>query len=75
MAGQHSGDNTQKAKSNGPLGQSIPAYTAHAVSVSLPLWEDNVGYEKGDRRVLDTMENGYPRFFIHLTIQDLQSAF
>ena len=52
-----------------PLGSSVPALTAHAISVSLPTWEDNIGYEEGDKRVVDRMETGYPRFFIHRSIQ------
>ncbi|WVO20138.1 uncharacterized protein IAS62_001429 [Cryptococcus decagattii] len=54
-----------------PLGCSVPVLTAHAISVSLPTWEDNVGYEEGDKRVVDRMETGYPRFFIHRSIQKL----
>ena len=56
-----------------PLGGGVPALTPHAISVSLPKWEDNVGYEEGDPRVLDKMETGYPRFFIHLSIQKVSS--
>ena len=51
------------------LGTSIPADTPHAISVSLPTWKDNVDYEEGDKRVVDRMVNGYPRFFIHLSIR------
>lgn len=51
------------------LGAAVPALTAHAISVSLPTWEDNVGYEEGDKRVMDVMVSGYPRFFIHLSIR------
>ncbi|PWY87996.1 PLP-dependent transferase [Aspergillus sclerotioniger CBS 115572] len=50
------------------LGDSIPSLTPHAVSVSLPTWRDNVGYEEGDKRVLDKLPTGYPRFFIHKLI-------
>ena len=32
-----------------------------AVSVSLPTWEANVGYEKGESWVVDKMKCGYPR--------------
>jgi cystathionine gamma-synthase len=52
-----------------PLGSSVPAMTDHAISVSLPTWDDNIGYEEGDKRVMDKMETGYPRFFIHRSIQ------
>jgi len=50
------------------LGESIPPYVPHAISVSLPTWRDNVGYEEGEKRVIDAMRNGYPRFFVHLSI-------
>ena len=46
------------------LGQPIPD-ERHAVSVCLPRWSDNVGYEEGDPAVTDAMQCGYPRFFIH----------
>ncbi|KAI0453984.1 pyridoxal phosphate-dependent transferase [Xylaria acuta] len=55
------------------LGDSIPPNTAHAVSVSLPTWKANVGYEKGEQWVLGTMITGYPRFFIHKAIQALSA--
>lgn len=57
-----------------PLGYSIPYLTPHAVSVSLPTWRDNVGYEEGDKRVVDAMQTGYPRFFVHRSIQKVRSA-
>ncbi|KAI1751134.1 pyridoxal phosphate-dependent transferase [Xylaria castorea] len=53
------------------LGDSIPPNTAHAVSVSLPTWKANIGYEEGEQWVLGTMITGYPRFFIHKAIQAL----
>lgn len=49
------------------LGQPIPA-RLHAVSVCLPTWADNVGYEKGDPRVTGRMQCGYPRFFLHPSV-------
>lgn len=56
------------------LGESIPPDTAHAVSVSLPTWKSNVGYEEGERWVVDSMTTGYPRFFIHRSIAALAEA-
>ncbi|EST04635.1 Cys/Met metabolism, pyridoxal phosphate-dependent enzyme [Kalmanozyma brasiliensis GHG001] len=53
------------------VGTSIPANMDHAVSVSLPLWSDNIDYEEG--RLSKSMETGYPRFFIHRSIQRLAS--
>jgi cystathionine gamma-synthase len=57
-----------------PLGHSIPYLTPHAVSVSLPTWRDNVDYEEGDKRVVDAMQTGYPRFFVHRSIQKLANV-
>ncbi|WKT41112.1 Pyridoxal phosphate-dependent transferase, major domain [Fusarium oxysporum f. sp. vasinfectum] len=51
------------------LGESIPPDTAHAVSVSLPTWKANVGYEEGEDWVVNRMTTGYPRFFVHKGIQ------
>ncbi|EXJ95692.1 cystathionine gamma-synthase [Capronia coronata CBS 617.96] len=54
------------------VGQPVPN-TEHAVSVSLPSWKATVGYERGEDWVVSKMKTGYPRFFIHLTIQELQT--
>jgi cystathionine gamma-synthase len=51
------------------LGSAVPPFTQHAISFSLPTWADNVAYEEGEKRVVDAMVSGYPRFFIHLSIQ------
>jgi cystathionine gamma-synthase len=55
------------------LGQPIPA-TRHAVSVCLPTWADNLGYERGEARVVGQMQCGYPRFFLHPDVQALFRA-
>lgn len=31
--------------------------------MSLPTWADNVGYEEGDKRVMDKLSTGYPRYY------------
>ncbi|EFR02777.1 cystathionine gamma-synthase [Nannizzia gypsea CBS 118893] len=54
-----------------PVGGSVPPNTAHAISVSLPTWESNIGYEEGDAKVINAMTTGYPRFFVHKSIQCL----
>lgn len=46
------------------LGLPIPD-ERHAVSVCLPRWQDNIGYEEGDPAVTGAMQCGYPRFFVH----------
>ena len=46
------------------LGSSIPLFTPHAICTSLPTWEDNVSYRKGEKRVVDSVALGYPRFDI-----------
>ncbi len=55
-----------------PLGSPIPALLPHAISVSLPTWQDNIGYEEGHKRVVGVMQTGYPRFFIHRSIQKVR---
>lgn len=52
--------NQQRTNSSGSikLGQFL---TAQAVSVSLPTWKANVGYEEGEDWVLSKMKTGYPR--------------
>ncbi len=52
------------------LGQPIPD-DEHAVSVCLPRWSDNVGYEEADPRIIEKMRCGYPRFFLHPAVDDL----
>lgn len=56
-----------------PVGGCVPPFTPHAISVSLPTWKDVVGYEEGEQRVVQAMECGYPRFFIHKSIQKVCS--
>lgn len=40
--------------------------------MSLPSWKSTVGYEEGEDWVLSKMRTGYPRFFVHLTIRELE---
>ncbi|ORY15875.1 cystathionine gamma-synthase [Clohesyomyces aquaticus] len=56
------------------VGETIPPMTAHAVSVSLPTWRANVAYEEGEDWVLSKMKTGYPRFFIHKSIEKFAVA-
>jgi cystathionine gamma-synthase len=37
------------------------AKPSKAISVSLPTWSSNVGYEEGDDWVVNRMVTGYPR--------------
>ncbi|KAJ5594540.1 uncharacterized protein N7459_000748 [Penicillium hispanicum] len=53
------------------LGGTVPPNTDHAVSVSLPTWKANIGYEEGEDWVMSKMRCGYPRFFVHPIIQNL----
>lgn len=57
-----------------PLGSSIPPLLPHAISVSLPTWKANIGYEEGEKWVVEKMQTGYPRFFIHRSIQKVSVA-
>jgi cystathionine gamma-synthase len=52
------------------LGSPIPN-TPHAVSVCLPLWQDNVDYEEGLDRVHGVLRSGYPRFVYHHAVRKL----
>lgn len=52
------------------LGLAIPD-NDHAVSVCLPTWQDVIGYEEQDSRVLDELECGYPRFVEHPLVAEL----
>lgn len=54
------------------IGAPIPNNTAHAISVTLPTWEATVGYEEGEDWVVQKMKSGYPRFFIHGIIKELE---
>lgn len=49
------------------------------MSVSLPTWQANIGYEEGQDWVMGRMVTGYPRFFIHRSIdafaRDVAAAF
>lgn len=60
------------------LGAPIPE-SPHAVSVCLPTWRDNVGYEEQEPRVLQRIDTGYPRFvynsFCRRLFDDCQSRF
>ncbi|KAK8029294.1 hypothetical protein PG991_006350 [Apiospora marii] len=47
-----------------PLGEQIPE-TRHAISVSLPNWDDVVAFAAKDPRVMDALKGGYPRFVFH----------
>lgn len=55
------------------LGEPIPAGSHHSLSVSLPEWRDNVGYQEGEPRVMALLRTGYPRFVIHASVLELSS--
>ncbi len=52
------------------LGEPLPN-SAHAVSVSLPLWSQVVLYEEKNPEVLAALKSGYPRFVFHPEVQRL----
>lgn len=54
-----------------PLGAAVPQHLPHAISVSLPTWQDTVDYQEGRPRVRDRVVSGYPRFVIHKFIQEV----
>jgi cystathionine gamma-synthase len=52
------------------LGRALPE-SPHAVSVSLPRWQDVVGYEEKKPEVISKMALGYPRFVVHPFVRAL----
>lgn len=52
------------------LGVALPD-SIHAVSVSLPRWEDVVGYEERNPEVVAQLKGGYPRFVIHPLVRQM----
>jgi cystathionine gamma-synthase len=52
------------------LGLPMPD-SPHAVSVALPLWEHNIGYEEGDTEVVSRLQAAYPRFCLHPYVRRL----
>lgn len=54
------------------LGHPLPADLPHAISVSLPTWEDNLDYVNGVPRVVTKMKSGYPRFKVHYLIEQVR---
>ena len=59
--GQSIPPNTAHVEISASVVEVSIADISQAVSVSLPTWEANVGYEEGDRWVLSRMTTGYPR--------------
>lgn len=55
------------------LGAPIPD-SLHAVSVCLPRWDDVIGYEEKDPRVMGALRTGYPRFFFHPLVRQVIAA-
>ncbi|KZP19240.1 PLP-dependent transferase [Athelia psychrophila] len=51
-------------------GSPIPP-VPHAISVSLPAWNDVIAYKSGEPSIAVAMKSGYPRFFIHRSILKL----
>ncbi|KAI6040911.1 pyridoxal phosphate-dependent transferase [Pisolithus marmoratus] len=52
------------------LGVPLPS-TLHAIAVSYPQWNDVVGLRKGESAIVNAMMTGYPRFYIHRSVQKL----
>ncbi|RYP60415.1 hypothetical protein DL769_008118 [Monosporascus sp. CRB-8-3] len=62
---------TEYGVEDAPLGAGLPPDDIHAVSVSLPRWEDAEGWARKDDKTLKAMKTGYPRFFIQPLVQRL----
>ena len=67
-------DNISPSGLGAVLGHRIPTNLPHAISVSLPTWQDNFDYVNGKPRVLSKMKSGYPRFKVHYLIAQVSSV-
>ncbi|KAK4155042.1 pyridoxal phosphate-dependent transferase [Chaetomidium leptoderma] len=65
---------TRSGPRSSPLGASLPANDIHAISVSLPTWDNIVRYMAGDKAIHDKLESDYPRFYQHACVQTLNEA-
>ncbi|RDW81830.1 hypothetical protein BP6252_02942 [Coleophoma cylindrospora] len=57
-----------------PLGESLPPKNVHAVSVSIPTWDEIVRYMKGDKDIHGKLQADYPRFYQHALVSKLNNA-
>ena len=55
------------------LGIPLPDQ-AHGASVALPQWHQVIGYEEADPAILNRLQCGYPRFFLHPLVRKLVLA-
>ncbi|CAL1708740.1 unnamed protein product [Somion occarium] len=55
-----------------PMGTPLPQLP-HAISVSIPTWKETWDYKRDEcnPKMLDRFETGYPRYFIHRSIEKL----
>ncbi|KAJ5114934.1 pyridoxal phosphate-dependent transferase [Penicillium alfredii] len=53
------------------VGEPLPPADRHAISVSLPTWEDTQAWATRDPGFISRLKTGYPRFFVPLVVQDL----
>ena len=58
-----------------PTGSSLPKDDIHAVSVSLPRWQDVVDYEECKDELLNKLQVSYPRFCYHPLVSKLQKHY
>jgi cystathionine gamma-synthase len=56
-----------------PLGYTIPNRD-HAISVQFPSWKDVCGYATGNPAVVNSLQNGYPRTFLHRDVQAVSAT-
>ena len=56
------------------LGETCPN-SPHAVVSSLPTMADVRGYEEGAPQVMAALSSGYPRFWVHVFIQELTTFY
>lgn len=55
------------------LGRPLPD-SPHAISVTMPRWDDVVGYEEKRPAVMERLRSGYPRFLVHPLVRAVAEA-
>ncbi|KAI1144948.1 cystathionine gamma-synthase [Nemania diffusa] len=56
------------------LGSRVPD-VPHAISVQLPKWQDMVDFAQRTERIASVQKSGYPRSFLHSTVQKVHDFF
>lgn len=56
-----------------PFGHPLPNRD-HAVVASMPTWDAYQALRNGDMAVIQKLQTGYPRYFIHASVQKVSKS-